>query len=293
MPVLQGHETPGRVVVAVIMTSHNRRSLTVESIRCVLEQRIDARVAVRVYLTDDASADGTAEAVAAMDKRISVISGSGFLFWAAGMARSEAVASSDGFDFLLWLNDDTFLFPDALQLLLGVSEQNPDAVVVGAAIAPGTDTAVYGARRRLSKWHPQRFELLPLASEVQEADTFNGNIVLIPRTVHDRVGAIDGAFPHAYADDDYGLRARAAGLAVLQAPGAAGECTPNPQCAPIRGWAAWRDAQTTKGLPLRAQIRFFRRHGGVLWPVTLFAQQILMLAPLPHALRDEYRHSGE
>lgn len=293
MPVLQGHETPGRVVVAVIMTSHNRRSLTVESIRCVLEQRIDARVAVRVYLTDDASADGTAEAVAAMDERITVISGSGTLFWAAGMACAEAAAMADGFDYLLWLNDDTILFPDALQSLMSVSEQNPDAVVVGAASAPGTSTAVYGARRRLSRWHPQRFELLPLASEVQEADTFHGNIVLIPRIVHDSVGTIDGAFPHAYADDDYGLRARAAGQAILQAPGAAGECTPNSHVAPIRGWAAWRDAQTQKGLPLRAQIRFFRRHGGVLWPVTLFAQQIRMIVSWPDAFRDESRHRVE
>ena len=225
MPVLQGHETPGRVVLAVIMTSHNRRSLTVESISRVLEQRIDDRVAVRVYVTDDASTDGTAEAAAAIGARVTLIPGSGSLFWAAGMARAEIAAIADGFDYLLWLNDDTFLFPGALQLLLSVSEQNPDAVVVGAAVAPGTDTAVYGARRRLSRWHPQRFELLPLASEVQEADTFNGNIVLIPRTVHDRIGEIDGGFPHAYADDDYGLRARASGLAVLQAPGAAGECT--------------------------------------------------------------------
>ncbi len=293
MPVLQGHETPGRVVLAVIMTSHNRRSLTVESISRVLEQRIDDRVAVRVYVTDDASTDGTAEAAAAIGARVTLIPGSGSLFWAAGMARAEIAAIADGFDYLLWLNDDTFLFPGALQLLLSVSEQNPDAVVVGAAVAPGTDTAVYGARRRLSRWHPQRFELLPLASEVQEADTFNGNIVLIPRTVHDRIGEIDGGFPHAYADDDYGLRARASGLAVLQAPGAAGECTPNSHGAPIRGWAAWRDAQTPKGLPLRAQIRFFRRHGGVLWPVTLLAQQIRMIAPWPHALRDESRHRGE
>lgn len=286
--MLQGPEaSDAAVVVAVIMTSHNRRSLTVESIRRVLHQQMDTPVDMRVYLTDDGSEDGTGEAVESLSDRVMVLQGSGSLYWAAGMARAESEANSVGFDYLLWLNDDTFLFRDALHTLMRVSERNPDAIVVGAAREPDSRSIAYGARRRVSAWHPQRFELLPLSADVQEADTFNGNIVLVPRRVHDRIGNIDGEFPHAYADDDYGLRARAAGLRVLQAPGVLGECALNPPVGPVRGWAAWRAAQDPKGLPWRAQVRFFRRHGGVLWPLTLLAQQLRMVVALPRAGRDE------
>ncbi|MEZ5184750.1 MAG: glycosyltransferase family 2 protein [Candidatus Nanopelagicales bacterium] len=284
--MVQGPEAAdSAAAVAVIMTSHNRRSLTVESIRRVLDQEMDRPMDLTIFLADDSSEDGTAEAAAILSERVRVLHGSGALYWAAGMARAESEALSEGFDYLLWLNDDTFLSREAVQTLVRVSEQNPDAIVVGAAREPDSRSVAYGARRRTSSWHPQRFELLPESSGVQEADTFNGNIVLIPRRVHDRIGNIDGEFPHAYADDDYGLRARAAGFRVLQAPGVLGECSRGPSVNPVRGWAAWRAAQDPKGLPWRAQVRFFRRHGGAIWPLTLLAQQVRMVVAWPNSGR--------
>lgn len=261
------------------MTCHNRRTLTVESVQRVLRQRTDAPVDVRVLVTDDGSHDGTGGAVGALSERVTVIKGSGCLYWAAGMARAESEADLIDPDYLLWLNDDTFLSDGALDSLLRVSAQNPDAIVVGATRDRDSSAVIYGARRRTSAWHPQRFELLPQSPAVQEADTFNGNIVLIPRAVHRRVGHIDAAFPHAYADDDYGLRAVAAGFRILQAPGTLGVCPANAPGRPVRGWAAWRAAQNPKGLPWRAQLRFFKRHGGPAWPLTFLAQQVRMVLP--------------
>lgn len=273
------------ITLAVIMTCHNRRDLTVECVRRALSQTTTWPVEVTFVVTDDGSTDGTADAIGKLSDRVKVIHGSGELHWAGGMALAEGVASKLPRDYLLWLNDDTFLDHDALQVLLDASAANPDAIVVGATREEETSAVTYGARRRSSKWHPQRFELLPESSVVQRADTFNGNIVLVPSSVHARVGTIDAEFPHAYADDDYGLRATAVGVPVLQAPGTLGVCAPNPGDGPVRGVTAWRAAQNPKGLPWRAQLRFFKRHGGIWWPLTFVAQQTRMLMPHRPLLR--------
>ncbi len=114
---------------------------------------------------------------------------------------------------------------------------------------------------------------MPVSNSVQMADTFNGNLVLIPSDICRIVGRIDGAFPHSYADDDYGLRATDKGIQILQAPGFLAECplTP-PSDEQVRGRTAWRALQSPKGLPWRAQARYLRRHGPFWWPAILGGQ---------------------
>src|SRR5690606_12086568 len=133
------------------------------------------------------------------------------------------------------------------------------------------DTGVhtYGGRTRLSRLRRTRFSLVPPADHPQEVETFNGNVVLVPRAVATRIGHVDPAYRHSWADEDYGLRARAAGMSVWQAPGTVGTCARNPQ--PVFGRR-----------PLRQELRelwgmrlffpsdwatFTRRWAGPAWPV--------------------------
>jgi len=191
--------------LAVLMTCHNRRDQTLQCLRALCAQ--EARhTDVCVYLTDDGSTDGTARAIAAVDLPVRVITGGGDLYWAAGMALAERQAMRDDPDLLLWLNDDVTLDRDGLARLLAAHEQVPDALVVGNVRDPATGHKTYGGRSRLGR-HPQRFLATPPAGQIERVGAFNGNVVLVPRGVRDVVGPIDGVFAHAYADDDYGLRA--------------------------------------------------------------------------------------
>lgn len=255
--------------LAVLMACHNRREKTIACVRSLLAQ-IDCGVEVRLYLVDDGSSDGTAEAVIAAMPEATVLHGDGSLFWAAAMAVAEARALLDQPDFLLWLNDDTLLDADGLRRLVSASREHPDALIVGATRDPLTGDRTYGGRYRYS-WHPQRFRDLPIGSGYQVADTFNGNVALVPRAVQEKVGNIDGGFPHAYADDDYGLRATARGVRVLQIPGTVGTCESHPPLVDnsLGFLARWRMLESPRGLPFRAQYRFLRRHGGPLWPLIL------------------------
>lgn len=254
--------------VAVIMTSHNRRETTLHSVRAVLDQ---TGADVHVFLTDDGSTDGTAQALQPMADQVTVIPGDGTLYWAAGMAVAERQAIRTEPDFLLWLNDDTLIDPGGLAQLLSVADARPGAIVVGNTRDPRASGVTYGGRVRLSRWHPQRLQLLGESSEIADVDTFNGNVVLIPWGARVAVGPIDDRFPHAYADDDYGLRAGRVGIRVVQAPGTVGTCARNvPALEPVRGW---RGRQHAKGLPWRAQARYLRRHAGPIWPLVFVGQQ--------------------
>lgn len=260
--------------IAVICTCHNEKAVVARSLRALFDQHGFSGV-IRAFIVDDGSTDGTAEALNAMNEDITLLAGSGSLYWAAGMEMAERAALRSDPDLLLWLNADTVLDPDAIARLMAEHRRNESAIIVGATRDPKTGEGTYGGRRRLSAWHPQRFERLPVLDVAQVADTFNGNVVLVPRTVRERVGPIDGCFPHAYADDDYGLRARRLGIPSIQAAGTVATCAPNlpPGTVVSRGPAAWRAMQSPKGLPFSAQARFLRRHGGPLWPLILAGQQ--------------------
>jgi len=260
--------------LAVIMTCYNRRDTTVRCLEALRAQ--DGLGAVpNLFVTDDGSTDGTSEAIKAVWPHATIIQGTGSLYWAAGMAVAERAAVGDRPDYLLWLNDDTVLDPDAVMRLLALSRNMPNSIVVGATRDPKTGEGTYGGRTRMD-YHPQRLARLPLAQKVQRADTFNGNVVLVPWSVRLAVGPIDGAFPHAYADDDYGLRATAKGVPIIQAPGAVGTCPRNPAMpSSSKGLTdRWGQLQSPTGLPWRAQARYLRRHGDWRWPLLLIGGQV-------------------
>ncbi len=269
-----------RLLVAVIMTCHEQRDQVTASLLSVFEQQ-DATVRPRAYVTDAGSTDGTLAALQGIDSDVTTIPRGPSVFWAEGMRESEARALADMPDYLLWLNADTILDRGALRRMLDVSMEHPAGIVVGATRGTAVGGVSYGGRRRVGRWHPQRFVLMNASDRVQLADSFNGNVVLLPRSVAELVGPIDGEFPHAYADDDYGLRASALGVSILQAPGTVGLCPANPSGGMVvRGPRAWIALQDPKGLPIRAQIRYWRRHGGLAWPVLLLAQQAKVLVGL-------------
>ena len=260
--------------VAIVMTCHNRRDTTLRCLSALRAQE-GAHAALSLFVTDDGSTDGTSEAIREVWPEATIIRGTGSLYWAAGMALAERSAVRHRPDYLLWLNDDTLLDPDAVGRLLAASRDEPASIVVGATVDPETAKGTYGGRTRID-YHPQRLARLPLADHVQRADTFNGNVVLVPWKARVTVGPIDGAFPHAYADDDYGLRATAKGVPIVQAPGAVGTCPRNPAKPSPLGGAVdrWQRLQSPTGLPWRAQSRYLRRHGDWRWPVLLIGGQV-------------------
>lgn len=276
--------------ISVLLTCHNRRAKTLECVRRLVAQEHVAGE-VRAILLDDGCTDGTADAVRAEFPQVRLLHGDGQLYWCGGMRMAFAEAIRENPDYYLWLNDDVLLDPGALESLmethklLAVRGQEA-SIVVGATGDPDTGLPTYGGVVRCSWWHPFKYRLVPPGPEPLPCDTMNGNCVLLPRSVVQKVGNLDPAFTHAMGDFDYGLRARGAGVAVYVAPGTLGSCPTN---APEGTWQdgtlplreRWRRVRTPTGLPPREWRVLTRRHGGWFWPLFWVLPYVRMtLAPL-------------
>jgi GT2 family glycosyltransferase len=285
--------------MTAILACHNRRERTVRCLASLFSQDL-GRYAVRLdaVIVDDGSTDGTAAQLTRSFPGMRIVLAKGDLFWAGAMALAEREARRlSSPDFLLWLNDDVELDRDALGTLLSAHEGlagKAPGIVVGAVRDPETQSVSYSGLRRVDR-HPLHYEVVRPAGRLTEVDTFNGNVVLVPRAVYELVGGIDGCFAHAAADLDYGLRARSRGVPIVVAPTAVGTCR---RYGPEGTWhdrslsmgRRWRLVFSRKGLPPRSQARYLRRHGGrawILWwisPYVKFALSSLRdVGPKPRA----------
>lgn len=261
----------GRPRIAAVMTVFNRRDVTLECLRSLDEQR-DLDAELHVVVVDDASPDGTADAVAEQYPDVELLHGDGTLYWNGGMHLAYGAALSRGYDYYLWLNDDTRLDPDAVSRLVATQEWlsdrgDPPAIVVGSTRHPVDGRLTYGGRHRPSAWRPMHFTLVQPKDTPQPADTMNGNCVLIPRSVARAVGNVDPAFRQQMGDYDYGLRAQAGGIGIWVAPGTIGTCATHPERRtddqPLRDEV--RRLWSIKELTPSAWQTFTRRHAGPLW----------------------------
>lgn len=282
--------------VVALLACHNRRDLTLRCLDALFSQSFRATVpALEAIVVDDGSTDGTGAAVQAAFPSARVVAGDGTLFWARAMQLAESWAVREQPECLLWLNDDVTLDVTALDRLLATAATCPDAVVVGALLDPDTKAIAYSGVMR-SWWHPLRARPVEPGDRPLEAETFNGNVVLVPRLVYERVGSIDGGFAHSQADFDYGLRARQAGFRIVVAPGTYGTCRrPDWQGTfydtRLSLRQRWQLVQSAKGLPMRSHARYLRRHGGPLWPL-FWATPYVKLALSALATAPKRRRSG-
>lgn len=264
--------------LATLLTCHNRRDQTLVSLRALHACTRPAGCELAVYLVDDGSRDGTGAAVRAEFPQVTVIDGDGSLFWNGGMRRAFGAAIQQDHDVYLWLNDDTLLYPDALEKVLACSEELASShggrhdIIVGATCDTISGKLTYGGLVSRSRWSPHYYVHLPVSDQPQLCQTLNGNCVLISREVVRAIGNIDDAFVHAIGDWDYGFRARRAGFGIWMAPGFVGTCSSNPVAVTPVGEAAsirkqLRKTCGPKRVPPRAWRTFVRRHYGLFWPL--------------------------
>lgn len=261
------------MTVAIIMSVFNRREKTLRCLSLCFEQIASFKSAGKytftVYLTEDACTDGTADAVAEMFPQVRIIHGTGSLFWNRGMCAAWNEAAKESPDFYLWINDDTMIRPGALAALLDNSAALGNrAIVAGTAV--GSDGKLsYGGRTRSGRLiNPD--PIIPVA-----CDLFNGNLVLVPDYVYQRLGTMDPFYSHSFGDFDYAVRALKDRITSVVAPGILAECDRN---ASVPDWrnpsvplkARYASLMSPKGRPFGEQFVYDFRSAGIFKAVLHF-----------------------
>jgi GT2 family glycosyltransferase len=273
--------------VAVLITCFNRREMTLRCLDALFAQDLP-NCAVRVFVVDDASTDGTYDAIAERFPKVQLISGTGDLFWSRGMHMAFGLALAEDFDYYLLLNDDTFLFKNAISKMLSTAHEmkqhGVEPIIVGNTLNPDTKQLSFGGILQGQGVWQRTFRMARHNPDRAEAcDTMNANCTLIPRAVAQRVGNLDKAFQHRFGDVDYGLRAKAQGFAIYMAPGFVAECREDADTGTWRDRNAgfrrrWAYLNSPKGCPWPEWVLFAKRHLGPLWflyAVSPFAKVIL------------------
>lgn len=249
--------------IAILLTVHNRKNSTLRCLQCLYAGNPVKGYTTEVWLTDDGCTDGTPEAVSTLYPEINIVTGDGNCYWNRGMYMAwQAAAEYRDYDYYLWLNDDTYIYPYFLYSLCRAAEFTTSrAIIVGATRDRRYRQITYGG------WIDQH--IITPNEELTQVDYFNGNIVLVPRVVFKRIGNLDYYFVHSKGDFDYGLRAKKAGFSIFQCGRFLGECerhsTPDIWCNP-----RYRIKQRLKamyrptGMPPHEIFHFDLRHYGFL-----------------------------
>jgi len=226
--------------IAVLYTCYNRKAKTLASLESVFyavhyhnSHESQYYVEVEVYLTDDGCTDGTPEAIREKfaDQPIHILKSCGNLFWAQGMcfAWNEALKRHSEWDYYLLMNDDTIANPLCFGELLKThnycaNRYSKEGVYSGITCSPNDSHIItYGGDVILNKLtgKSRRFGRSDCP---QMVDRTNANILLVPKSVVNKIGIFYGGFQHGRADNDYTMMARKKGIPVLITAEICGEC---------------------------------------------------------------------
>jgi len=210
--------------VNICIPVYNRIEYT---LKCIASIKRQSYSNCRIIVCDDGSTDGSAEILAANYPEVTVLKGTGSLWWtgATNMCVKEALKSGNENDFIYTLNNDTELFTDTLETAVNLALDNPMNIVGSVNVffedpSKIEPSAFKRTNRLLFKKMPVRIHKLgdriPDNKEFLEVDAFSGKGVLIPFSAFRQAGLYNAELlPHYHADTEFTLRTRKYGYKLL------------------------------------------------------------------------------
>ena len=274
--------------IAILITCYNRVQTTLQCLKCLFACDRPDGLMVDVWLVDDNSPDHTGEVIQETYPGVHVIFGSGSLYWCGGMRLAwKTAAEHNDYDAFLWLNDDTFLFADALSILLrdvnnNVANKGDIGIIVGAVCDSETGKTTYGFTG-----DPPRSPngtLSPIQNE-----TINGNVVWVSRKTWQSIGGLRDCFTHSMGDTDYGIRALKKKIPIWLTEKHIGVCYANKG----KRWnentqslgTRWKMLHSPKGCPPREFLQLVKVAHPLSWPkymLKLYWSVLLPKTPLDY-----------
>jgi len=209
-------------LVYIIILNWNGKEDTIECLHSV--QEVDYPC-YQALVVDNASSDGSAEAIRAAFPRVGLIVNESNLGFAAGNNVGIEHALEEGADYVFLLNNDTTVDRMVLTELVKACEAD-------RAIGLASPKVYYYDRPKTIFYAGARRHWLPLFpnpigigeedrgqhDEVKEVDYVWGQAMFIKRRVIEDIGLLDPGFFMYYEDCDYCLRAAEAGYKIIYVP---------------------------------------------------------------------------
>lgn len=215
--------------IAVLMTSFNRKEITLNSLNSLFESIIPEEIILDIFLLDDDSTDGTVSTIKKYHPIVNIFIGTGSLYWGQGMRLIwKNAVIKDEYDFYLWLNDDTIIYNYGLNEMIKLhqtfSDESQNIICGTLEQFNGSNVFSYGLRNSNNE------PIIPNGKkENLSGYLMNGNLVLISNEIFRELGFISEKYTHQFGDIEYGLRAIKKNINIITPNKFVGSCPSNKQ----------------------------------------------------------------
>lgn len=269
--------------LSVIIVSFNVREYLRQSVTSVIEAT--GSVDSEIIVVDNCSSDGSAEAIEIQFRNVTVIRNEKNIGF--GAACNTGIRASSG-RFILILNPDTFVQPDAITAALSFIKQHPEAGAVGARMTDGDGNFLPESKRGFPSPLTSLFRftgmgrIFPRSSffnayylghlpdnQLCKADILTGAFMMIRREALEKTGLFDPSFFMYGEDIDLSWRLVKSGFTNYYVPEA--------RITHYKGKSAERDDLGRIRSFYGSMVIFSRKHLGKQWQLPVTAGVNMML----------------
>ncbi|QQS33114.1 MAG: glycosyltransferase family 2 protein [Acidobacteriota bacterium] len=217
--------------LAIVTPVHNRRAETLQFLSSIFRSDLKG-IDVSVYIVDDGSTDGTAEAVRKNFPDVNIIAGGGDLWFTEGTNRGITAALADDPDLILTCNNDSIFDRSAIARLVECCQRHERSIVGGLLLDWSTPHKVFQVAPKWDLWkggnrHWFHQTVWTVPKSPWYVEMIVGNCVLFPASAIREAGLMDSKRFPQYGDAEYTPRLRKLGWKLLVEPRARVFCKPN------------------------------------------------------------------
>jgi GT2 family glycosyltransferase len=209
-------------MIFICIPVFNRLQHTINCIDSIIRQ--EKSPAYEIVICDDSSTDGTFDYLTGHYPEVTVLKGSGDLWWAGGtnLCINYALSKAKPDDYIFTLNNDTELFTDTLSQLYLFAKKHPKSIIGCVSLfyndLKSIEVTAFQARRKFpfSRYHKPMYEwgkdVTSISKNYEDADSLSGKGVLIPIEIFNQIGLYNfEKLPHYHSDTEFVRRAVGAG----------------------------------------------------------------------------------
>lgn len=212
-------------LISIILVNWNTRDLTLQCIRSIINNNPDSNY--EIIVSDNASSDGSAEAILSQYPDVKVLRNSENYGFAKG--NNIAISHANG-DYICLVNTDVEVCSNCLGTLLNYISSDPEIGLIGPKVLNGDGSLQITARKDISilntiariLWIDTLFPGITFHThkKIECVDVIAGCFWMIRKSALNQTGLLDENFFFYGEDRDYCKRMRQNGWKVVYHPGA-------------------------------------------------------------------------
>lgn len=215
-------------MIHIVIPVYNRLERTINCLSSLKKQKNFKEL--KIIIVDDASTDGTKEYVQKNFPEVIILNGTGSFFWGGAVyfGIEYVMKTCAAGDWVLLVNNDIELSPDAILNLVSISEIKARKVLVGALTISAEDRkTVIKSGTVVESWFLNKTKHLYKGLKLDEitnknaveVDFLTGRCLLHPVEMFSVVGNYDAkTFVHYGGDDEFSSRVKKFGYSTLLCP---------------------------------------------------------------------------